>query len=134
MLIERGGFVGCVTADVAGHGLIDFAELEELSLSQRRHNPALHDQNPGLHFGLVARFHAPCRDHRHADPEHLAWAREFAAAMQPHATGVYVNNLGVEGADRVKAAYAPATYGRLVALKNAYDPTNVFRLNQNITP
>jgi FAD/FMN-containing dehydrogenase len=54
--------------------------------------------------------------------------------MQPHATGVYVNNLGVEGAERVKAAYTPATYARLVALKNAYDPTNVFRLNQNIAP
>ena len=68
------------------------------------------------------------------DAEHIAWAREFFAAMQPHATGVYVNNLGVEGADRVRAAYAPATYERLVALKTAYDPDNVFRLNQNITP
>ena len=68
------------------------------------------------------------------DAEHLAWAREFAAAMAPHATGVYVNNLGVEGADRVKAAYAPATYERLVALKDLYDPDNVFHLNQNIAP
>ena len=54
--------------------------------------------------------------------------------MQPYATGVYVNNLGVGGADRVRAAYAPATYERLVALKDAYDPDNVFRLNQNIRP
>jgi Berberine and berberine like len=54
--------------------------------------------------------------------------------MQPHSTGVYVNNLGTEGADRVRAAYAPATYGRLVALKNSYDPRNVLRLNQNIAP
>jgi FAD/FMN-containing dehydrogenase len=68
------------------------------------------------------------------DAEHIAWARDFFAAMQPHATGVYVNNLGVEGADRVRAAYGPATYERLVALKTAYDPDNVFRLNQNITP
>jgi FAD/FMN-containing dehydrogenase len=66
--------------------------------------------------------------------ENMAWAREFFAAMQPHATGVYVNNLGTEGADRVKAAYAPATYERLVALKRAYDPDNVFRVNQNIAP
>jgi FAD/FMN-containing dehydrogenase len=54
--------------------------------------------------------------------------------MQAHATGVYVNNLGVEGAARVKAAYAPNTYERLVALKDRYDPRNVFRLNQNIAP
>jgi FAD/FMN-containing dehydrogenase len=65
---------------------------------------------------------------------HLTWARDLFAAMQPHATGVYVNNLGVEGSDRVKAAYAPDTYRRLVALKDVYDPENVFRLNQNIAP
>lgn len=68
------------------------------------------------------------------DGENIAWARDLHAAMQPHATGVYVNNLGVEGADRVRAAYAPATYARLVALKDRYDPENVFRLNQNVLP
>ena len=55
--------------------------------------------------------------------------------MQPHAThGVYVNNLGNEGEERVRAAYAPATYERLVQLKEIYDPDNFWRLNQNITP
>ena len=51
--------------------------------------------------------------------------------------GVYVNYLGQEadeGTERVKAAYGPAKYERLVALKNKYDPTNFFRLNQNIKP
>lgn len=66
--------------------------------------------------------------------ENVTWAREFSAAMQPHATGVYVNNLGIEGEDRVKAAYAPATYERLVRLKQSYDPQNILRLNQNIAP
>ena len=65
---------------------------------------------------------------------HVTWARDLFGAIQPHATGVYVNNLGVEGSDRVKAAYAPDTYRRLVALKDIYDPQNVFRLNQNIAP
>jgi FAD/FMN-containing dehydrogenase len=68
------------------------------------------------------------------DAEHVTWARDFFAAMQPYSSGVYVNNLGVEGADRVRAAYAPETYERLVALKDAYDPENVFRLNQNVAP
>jgi len=68
------------------------------------------------------------------DAEHVAWAREFFTAMQPYGAGVYVNNLGTEGADRVRAAYAPATYERLVALKDTYDPHNVFRLNQNVAP
>ena len=64
----------------------------------------------------------------------MTWARDFHAAMDVHATGVYVNNLGSEGAERVRAAYAPATYERLVGLKDVYDPENVFRLNQNIAP
>jgi hypothetical protein len=67
-------------------------------------------------------------------PENMTWASDFFGAMQPHSTGVYVNNLGIEGADRVRAAYAPATYDRLVGLKNTYDPRNVLRLNQNIAP
>ena len=44
-----------------------------------------------------------------------------------------MNNLGLEGEDRVRSAYG-ANYERLVALKDAYDPTNFFRLNQNIQP
>jgi FAD/FMN-containing dehydrogenase len=54
--------------------------------------------------------------------------------MQPVSVGVYVNEMGKEGEDRVRAAYNPETYARLVALKNNYDPTNLFRLNQNIKP
>jgi len=47
---------------------------------------------------------------------------------------VYVNFLGDEGEQRVHEAYPPATYARLAALKKRYDPTNLFRLNQNILP
>jgi hypothetical protein len=58
--------------------------------------------------------------------------------MQLYSTGgVYVNYLGQEadeGADRVKAAYGPEKYQKLVALKKTYDPSNMFRLNQNIKP
>jgi FAD/FMN-containing dehydrogenase len=66
---------------------------------------------------------------------HIAWAREFFEAMRPHAGGnVYVNFLGDEGPDRVRQAYGAQNYQRLVDLKRAYDPTNLFRLNQNIAP
>lgn len=64
----------------------------------------------------------------------IAWARAFFEAMQPFAArGVYVNDLGDEGADRVRAAYG-ANYDRLAAVKATYDPTNLFRSNQNIRP
>ena len=68
----------------------------------------------------------------------VRWAREFWEAMQPCLTGgVYVNYLGQEadeGRERVLAAYGPEKYQRLVALKNKYDPSNLFQLNQNIKP
>ena len=55
--------------------------------------------------------------------------------MQPFLAGsVYVNYLGDEGDDRLRAAYPAAKYERLVALKTKDDPTNLFRLNQNIKP
>jgi FAD/FMN-containing dehydrogenase len=72
------------------------------------------------------------------DPSHkarnIAWTQRFFEAMEPSLErGVYANNLGEEGGDQVKAAYGP-NYHRLAAVKADYDPTNLFRLNQNITP
>jgi FAD/FMN-containing dehydrogenase len=65
---------------------------------------------------------------------HIGWARKSSESARPFASGgVYVNYLGAEGADRVRAAYG-AKYDRLVALKQKYDPTNLFRTNQNIQP
>lgn len=65
----------------------------------------------------------------------IAWTRELWEAVRPHSTGrVYVNFLGEEGQDRVRAAYGEAKYERLRALKRKYDPTNFFRMNQNIRP
>jgi hypothetical protein len=63
-----------------------------------------------------------------------AWAREFWSALAPFHTSVYVNFLMDEGEERIRQAYGAAKYDRLKALKRAYDPENVFRLNQNIRP
>jgi len=69
------------------------------------------------------------------DAPNTRWVRELWEAMQPCSVGgVYVNYLGKAGDDRLRAAYGPAKYERLVGLKNTYDPTNLFRLNQNIKP
>lgn len=65
---------------------------------------------------------------------HQQWVREWWDMMSPFSIGAeYVNNLGEEGEDRVRAAYGE-NYDRLVALKNRYDPANFFRLNANIQP
>jgi hypothetical protein len=64
---------------------------------------------------------------------HREWARAVIASASDASTGrAYVNFLGDPGA--AQASYGDDTYGRLVSLKNRYDPTNVFRLNQNIPP
>jgi hypothetical protein len=63
-----------------------------------------------------------------------AWVSDFAAALRQSDTGAYVNFLGAEGEARVRAAYPGATWDRLAAIKLRYDPTNLFRLNQNIPP
>ena len=68
------------------------------------------------------------------DGRQIAWARAFWEAMRPFATGgVYANNLGDEGEQRVRAAYGQ-NYTRLAALKAQYDPDNLFRLNPNVRP
>jgi FAD/FMN-containing dehydrogenase len=52
-----------------------------------------------------------------------------------HSTGgVYVNFMGDEGSERVRAAYGDTKYQRLAALKARFDPDNILRVNQNITP
>jgi FAD/FMN-containing dehydrogenase len=72
----------------------------------------------------------------HDDPQrHIEWTRAFWTALEPFATsGVYINYLtGDEKEGRVRASYG-VNYERLVALKNRYDPANLFRMNQNIKP
>jgi FAD/FMN-containing dehydrogenase len=63
-----------------------------------------------------------------------AWVAEFSAALHQGDTGAYVNFLNDEGETRVRAAYPGTTWDRLAEIKGRYDPTNLFRLNQNIPP
>ena len=62
------------------------------------------------------------------------WANRYFAAIAPKASGVYSNFLGDEGDARVRDAYPGGTYERLVDVKRRYDPSNLFRRNQNIRP
>jgi FAD/FMN-containing dehydrogenase len=69
------------------------------------------------------------------DAEQIEWARGVFDAMTPYSTGgVYVNFLGDEGLDRTRAGYADDVWRKLVAVKDRWDPDNVFHRNQNIPP
>jgi FAD/FMN-containing dehydrogenase len=83
----------------------------------------------GFDLNVVAAWPPP-------DPgaeQHTAWVREGWKQMQPYAEGVYANFISDEGSAGVEAAYGERL-ARLVALKDRYDPTNVFRLNANVPP
>ncbi len=78
----------------------------------------------------VAAFHQ-----EDADREmRRAWVSEVAGALQPRDDGAYVGFLTDDGQARIRSAYPAATWDRLARVKLAYDPTNVFRLNQNVSP
>jgi len=73
------------------------------------------------------------QDPREAE-ESIEWLRGYWRAVAPFLSGdVYVNHLSYDDEERVRAAYG-VNHGRLVELKNKYDPTNFFRMNQNIKP
>jgi FAD/FMN-containing dehydrogenase len=87
-------------------------------------------REPQWDFDAIAQWTDP------ADADRcIAWAREVWSTLEPYSAGnVYINHLGDdEGLARIRASYG-RNYERLVALKQTYDPTNLFRHNQNIPP
>ncbi|WP_203718145.1 FAD-binding oxidoreductase [Asanoa siamensis] len=85
----------------------------------------------GTLFELVAaaRWSDPAQD-----AERMAAARSAAAPLTPYSSGVYLNTISDEGAAGVRRAFGAAKLARLAELKRAWDPANVFHLNQNISP
>ena len=78
---------------------------------------------------MIAGFEDPAEA-----PVHEAWIQSYLEELAPKATGTYSNFLADEGEARIRDAYPDATYERLAEIKQAYDPGNLFRLNQNIAP
>ena len=76
----------------------------------------------------------PAEQEKIARGTRIGAARRYAATMEPFASGAYVNVLGDDGAAGIRRAYPPDKLERLRAVKDAYDPGNVFHLNQNIVP
>ena len=67
-------------------------------------------------------------------PRRTAWVEDVCTALHQSDDGAYVNFLADDGPERIHAAYPAATWQRLAAAKRRYDPSNLFRLNQNILP
>jgi FAD/FMN-containing dehydrogenase len=91
---------------------------------------------PTRDAAFVMNFMGDWRDPRET-PQHIAWVREAWSRLAPHSTGaVYLNYVGQEERDAdslVRSAFG-SNYDRLAQIKRKYDPTNLFRLNQNIKP
>jgi FAD/FMN-containing dehydrogenase len=87
-----------------------------------------HRQSP-IMVNVAALFERPDESEVHGP-----WVEAFAGALHQGDDGAYVNFLGDEGQERIRAAYPGATWDRLRQIKGRYDPTNMFRLNQNIPP
>jgi FAD/FMN-containing dehydrogenase len=84
-----------------------------------------HDQWDCL---ILAQWDRPSDDERC-----IRWTRDLSTQMEPHLErAVYVNDLGQDEGDRIRAAYG-MNYERLAAIKAKYDPANFFRWNQNVT-
>jgi FAD/FMN-containing dehydrogenase len=93
---------------------------------------AFGDRNMGFMLSIDGFWKDPADDQKNID-----WVRAFWADMKHHSNGrAYLNFAGgvEEGEDFVRTSYGAANYQRLVEIKTRYDPTNLFRLNQNIRP
>jgi FAD/FMN-containing dehydrogenase len=120
-----------------GDGNLDPAFLPSGSLqsyggaiaSVDRNATAFNHRDTLVEFGAGAGWTDPAEDEAR-----LAGVRRYTAAVAPFASGVYVNDLADEGQGAVTRAYGSETTARLIALKNRYDPDNIFHLNHNIKP
>jgi FAD/FMN-containing dehydrogenase len=121
---------------MVAYGLACSSPLSQI-LIQHVHGAATRVGPTETAFALRGESYVICMVAAWDDDEahgHMAWTRACWRAIEPFAnSGVYINFLGNEGEERVRASYG-VNYERLVALKNRYDPTNFFALNQNIKP
>jgi FAD/FMN-containing dehydrogenase len=93
------------------------------------HETAFGHRDALVEFVAVAAWTDPAKDQAR-----ISAARRYGAAVEPFASGVYVNDLTDEGQAGIRRAYGADKLARLAALKDRYDPGNVFHLNHNIRP
>jgi FAD/FMN-containing dehydrogenase len=124
-------FLARVTADVHGD-LLPGASLQAYGgaiADVPDADSAFSQRDAAFEFVASARWADPAED-----DQRIAAARRYAATLEPFSSGMYVNVISDEGASGVARAFAPEKLARLRRLKTAFDPDNVFHLNQNIEP
>ena len=139
--VARNLFVDTVDREVAGTIMehleasdapIRAAELRVLGGAMARvpvEATAFAHRHRRIMVNLAALYESP------ADrPRRQAWVDDFAAALHQGDDDAYVNFLADERSERVHQAYPGPTWDRLVEVKRRWDPTNLFRRNQNIPP
>lgn len=113
------------------HSIVGLFELKGEIQKRDRRDAAFDHREDNFELSIVANWTDPA-----ADIANVSWARETWAAVQPFVKkGVYVNHMtGDEPAERIRAAYGSGKFEQLRQIKRKFDPTNFFRLNQNIAP
>jgi FAD/FMN-containing dehydrogenase len=115
----------------SSHSMILLFELKGEIKRRSRDSMAFDHRDDNFELSIIANWTDPT-----LDSANITWARETWSAIQPFVKpGVYVNHLtGDEPIERIRAAYGPGKYERLRQIKRKFDPTNFFRMNQNIAP
>ena len=118
-------------ASPSPRSIIGLFELKGQIQRRDREDAAFDHRDDNFELSIIANWTDPALDTANID-----WARQTWLAVQPFVkTGVYVNHMtGDESTDRIRVAYGPNKYERLQRLKRKFDPTNFFRMNQNVVP
>jgi FAD/FMN-containing dehydrogenase len=119
LLTRDGPHVPNVSLQAYGGAIADVADADT----------AFSGRDTAFEFVAASRWHDPSED-----TARMSAARRYAGSLDRFASGVYVNALSDEGAAGLRRAYSEEKLARLTAVKDRYDPGNVFHLNQNIRP
>ena len=130
-----GAFLSCGTRDgdeKRDPALLASGDLQAYGgaiASTGQHETAFSHRDALIEFVARAGWTDPAEDQAR-----ISIARRYGAAIEPYASGVYVNDLADEGQEGVRRAYGAGQLARLATLKDRYDPENIFHLNHNIPP
>jgi FAD/FMN-containing dehydrogenase len=126
---EAAGILSYLTSSTASMAVAQLRVLGGAMARVPADATAFAHRNSKIMVNVAALYDQPAQKELHE-----TWVQDFSNALQQDDAGAYVNFLGDDGQARIRAAYPNGTWERLATIKAKYDPTNLFRLNQNITP